>query len=348
MLTIKLILISAVFSLLLTPLVIKVSYLIGAVDKPNYRKVHKKPVSVLGGVVILCAFLVGMWIGQPVEKEIVPIVIGAILIQLLGLVDDFVDLPAIVKLIGQICIASIVVYHGVTLDLITLPFGIVIQFGIFSIPMTILWIVAVTNAINLIDGLDGLATGVSGIALATIGFIAIIQQNIFIMMLCSVLIGALLGFLRYNFYPARIFLGDNGALLLGFIIGVLSLLGFKNITLISLFFPIIILAVPFIDMSFAMIRRYRQGKPIMQADKSHLHHKLLELGYTHPQTVLLIYSIAALFSVASIVLYLSSVWGAIIIVILLIITIELIVEFTGLIDDSHQPLLNFMRSIIKR
>lgn len=348
MLTLKLIIITALFSFVLTPIIIRFSYFIGAVDKPNYRKVHTKPVSMLGGVIILCAFLFGLWIGQPVEKEIYPIIIGALLIQITGLIDDFIDLPAIIKLIAQIGVATIVVYHGITLDLITLPFGIVIEFGILSIPMTILWIVAVTNAINLIDGLDGLAAGVSGIALATIGFIAIIQQNIFIMMLCSVLIGALLGFLKYNFYPARIFLGDNGALMLGFIIGVLSLLGFKNITLISLFFPVIILAVPFIDMSFAMIRRYRQGKPIMQADKSHLHHKLLQLGYTHPQTVMLIYSIAALFSVASVILYLSSVWGAILIVLLLIITIELIVEFTGLIDDTHQPLLNFMRSIIKK
>ncbi len=348
MFTLKLIFITAVISLIITPLMIKVSPLIGALDKPNKRKVHTVPVSMLGGVVLLISFLVGLVIGHPLEREYLPIVIGAILINFLGLIDDLYDLKPIVKLIGQIAISSIVVYYDITLDLITLPFGIIIEFGIFSVPMTILWIVAVTNAINLIDGLDGLAAGVSLIALCTIGFISILQQNIFIMMICSVLIGSILGFIRYNFYPAKIFLGDNGALMLGYIIGVLSLLGFKNITLISLFFPIIILAVPFIDMLVAMIRRYRQGKPIMQADKSHLHHKLLELGYTHPQTVILIYSIAILFSIASIILYLSTSWGAVLIGFMILITIEMIVELTGLIDESYSPLLKSYAKIFKK
>lgn len=348
MFTLKLIFITAVISLIITPLMIKVSPLIGALDKPNKRKVHTVPVSMLGGVVLLISFLVSLVIGHPLEREYLPIVIGAILINFLGLIDDLYDLKPIVKLIGQIAISSIVVYYDITLDLITLPFGIIIEFGIFSVPMTILWIVAVTNAINLIDGLDGLAAGVSLIALCTIGFISILQQNIFIMMICSVLIGSILGFIRYNFYPAKIFLGDNGALMLGYIIGVLSLLGFKNITLISLFFPIIILAVPFIDMLVAMIRRYRQGKPIMQADKSHLHHKLLELGYTHPQTVILIYSIAILFSIASIILYLSTSWGAVLIGFMILITIEMIVELTGLIDESYRPLLKSYAKIFKK
>ncbi|RIL91719.1 undecaprenyl/decaprenyl-phosphate alpha-N-acetylglucosaminyl 1-phosphate transferase, partial [Staphylococcus equorum] len=217
-----------------------------------------------------------------------------------------------------------------------------IHFGWLSIPITIFWIVAITNAINLIDGLDGLAAGVSTIALVTIAFIAILQGNIFIIMICSVLIGSLLGFLVFNFHPAKIFLGDSGALLLGFIIGFLSLLGFKNITFISLFFPIVILAVPFIDTLFAMIRRVKRGQHIMQADKSHLHHKLLDLGYTHRQTVILIYAMAIMFSVVSVILYLSQPWGFFLTVLLIIITIELIVEFTGLIDDDYRPLLNLI------
>ena len=229
-------------------------------------------------------------------------------------------------------------YYGVTIDFISLPIGPTIHFGILGIPITVVWIVAITNAINLIDGLDGLASGVATIALMTIGFIAILQANIFIMMICSVLIGALLGFLFFNFHPAKIFLGDSGALLIGFIVGFLSLLGFKNITFVSLFFPIVILAVPFIDTLFAMIRRVKKGQHIMQADKSHLHHKLLELGYSHRQTVILIYSIALLFSLSSIILYLSQPWGVLMMLILILITIELIVEFTGLIDDDYKPL----------
>ena len=234
---------------------------------------------------------------------------GAIVMYLVGLIDDIYDLKPILKLIGQIVAASIVAFYGITIDFISFPMGPTIHFGILSIPITIIWIVAITNAINLIDGLDGLASGVSAIGLITIAFIAILQANVFIIMICSVLIGSLLGFLCFNFHPAKIFLGDSGALLIGFIIGFLSLLGFKNITFISLFFPIVILAVPFIDTLFAMIRRMRNGQHIMQADKSHLHHKLLALGYSHRQTVLLIYSIAILFSLSSIILYLSQPLG---------------------------------------
>ncbi|KYH15100.1 glycosyltransferase family 4 protein [Staphylococcus kloosii] len=342
MYTLLLIIFSMIVSLILTPIIIKVSQKMDIVDKPNFRKVHTKPISVLGGTVILFSFLLGIWLGHPIETEVKPLVIGSVLIYLVGLIDDIYDLKPIIKLIGQIVAALVVVYYGVTIDFISLPIGPTIHFGILSVPITIIWIVAITNAINLIDGLDGLASGVSAIALATIGFIAILQANIFIIMICSVLIGALLGFLCFNFHPAKIFLGDSGALLIGFIVGFLSLLGFKNITFVSLFFPIVILAVPFIDTLFAMIRRVKKGQHIMQADKSHLHHKLLDLGYSHRQTVLLIYSIAILFSLSSIILYLSQSWGVIMMLILIVITIELIVEFTGLIDDEYRPLLKLI------
>lgn len=342
MFTLQLILLTMIVSLILTPLVIVLSIKIGAVDMPNVRKVHTKPVSVLGGSVILISFLIGLWWGKPVEHETVPIILGAIVIYIIGLVDDLYDMKPLVKLAGQIAVSLIVVFNHVTLDFITLPFGVVIEFGIFSIPMTIFWVVAVMNAINLIDGLDGLASGISCIALVTIGFIAILQQNIFIMMICSVLIGSLLGFLVFNSHPAKIFLGDSGALLLGYIIGVLSLLGFKNITLISLFFPMVILAVPFIDMLFAVIRRLHNRQSIVQADKSHLHHRLLDLGYTHRQTVILIYMIAILFSISSVILYLSPPYGVLMMFIMILITIELIVEFTGLVNANYRPILNLL------
>lgn len=344
MYTLLLIIFSMIVSLILTPIVIKVSHKLGIVDQPNFRKVHTKPISVLGGTVILLSFLVGIWLGHPIETEVKPLVIGSVLIYLVGLIDDIYDLKPIMKLLGQVIAALVVVYYGVTIDFISLPIDSTIHFGIFGIPITVIWIVAITNAINLIDGLDGLASGVSMIALMTIGFIAILQANIFIIMICSVLIGALLGFLFFNFHPAKIFLGDSGALLVGFIVGFLSLLGFKNITFVSLFFPIVILAVPFIDTLFAMIRRVKKGQHIMQADKSHLHHKFLELGYSHRQTVLLIYSIAILFSLSSIILYLSQPWGVFMMLILIFITIELIVEFTGLIDDDYRPLLKLIEN----
>ncbi|PTF73109.1 glycosyltransferase family 4 protein [Staphylococcus chromogenes] len=342
MYTLTLIIFSMIVSLILTPIVIAVSKKLDIVDRPNFRKIHTKPISMLGGSAILLSFFIGIWLGAPIEREIKPLLLGAIVIYLVGLIDDLYDLKPVLKLIGQIIAASIVVVYGVTIDFISIPIGPTIHFGWLSIPITIFWIVAITNAINLIDGLDGLAAGVSTIALVTIAFIAILQGNIFIIMICSVLIGSLLGFLVFNFHPAKIFLGDSGALLLGFIIGFLSLLGFKNITFISLFFPIVILAVPFIDTLFAMIRRVKRGQHIMQADKSHLHHKLLDLGYTHRQTVILIYAMAIMFSVVSVILYLSQPWGGFLTMLLIIITIELIVEFTGLIDDDYRPLLNLI------
>ncbi|MBJ6308447.1 undecaprenyl/decaprenyl-phosphate alpha-N-acetylglucosaminyl 1-phosphate transferase, partial [Staphylococcus aureus] len=287
MVTLLLVAVTMIVSLTITPIVIAISKRLNLVDKPNFRKVHTKPISVMGGTVILFSFLIGIWIGHPIETEIKPLIIGAIIMYVLGLVDDIYDLKPYIKLAGQIAAALVVAFYGVTIDFISLPMGTTIHFGFLSIPITVIWIVAITNAINLIDGLDGLASGVSAIGLITIGFIAILQANIFITMICCVLLGSLIGFLFYNFHPAKIFLGDSGALMIGFIIGFLSLLGFKNITIIALFFPIVILAVPFIDTLFAMIRRVKKGQHIMQADKTHLHHKLLALGYTHRQTVLL-------------------------------------------------------------
>lgn len=342
MYTLTLIAVSMIISLITAPIVIAVSKKLDIVDKPNFRKVHTKPISMMGGAVILIAFFIGIWLGHPIERETKPLLLGAIVIYLVGLIDDLYDIKPILKLLGQIGAASIVVMYGVTIDFITLPMGPTLHFGWFSIPITIIWFVAIINAINLIDGLDGLAAGVSTIAYVTIAFIAILQGNIFIIMICSVQIGALLGFLVFNFHPAKIFLGDNGALLLGFIIAFVSLLGFKNITLISLFFPVVILAVPFIDTLFAMIRRVKKGQRIMQADKSHLHHRLLDLGYTHRQTVILIYAIAIMFSVVSVILYLSQPWGVFLMSLLIILTIELIVEFTGLVDNNYRPLLNMI------
>ncbi|MDU1499062.1 MAG: MraY family glycosyltransferase, partial [Staphylococcus epidermidis] len=303
-----------IVSLIITPIIIVISKKLDLVDRPNFRKVHTKPISVMGGTVILFSFLIGIWLGHPIEREVKPLILGAITMYMVGLIDDIYDLRPYLKLAGQIVAALIVTFYGITIDFISLPIGPTIHFGIFSIPITVIWIVAITNAINLIDGLDGLASGVSALALMTIGFIAILQANIFIIMIC--------------------------ALMIGFIIGFLSLLGFKNITFIALFFPIVILAVPFIDTLFAMIRRMKKGQHIMQADKSHLHHKLLALGYTHRQTVLLIYSIAIMFSLSSVILYLSQPLGALMMFILIVFTIELIVEFTGLIDDNYRPILN--------
>ena len=301
----------------------------------------------LGGVAILVSFTIVTLFAQPAEIEYKPIIIGATILCFVGLVDDKYDLKPFVKFIGQLVAISVPIYYGIIIDTIT-PFGIEINFGVLSVLVTVIWLAAIINAINLVDGLDGLATGVVIIALASIAVITIFQSNIFVMMICIILIGSLLGFLPYNFHPAKIFLGDNGAMMLGYIVGVLSIIGFKNITFISLFFPIIILGVPFIDMFFAVIRRYREGVSVMRADKNHLHHRVRHLGFSHRESVVLIYFIALLFAIGGVVMYLATVPGAIIIGILLLLTTNLVVEATNLIGSNKRPMLNFFKKVFDR
>lgn len=347
MYTLFLLTVSFLITLILIPIFIWGSRKFGFVDYPNFRKVHVKPIPYLGGVAILISMVIGIMIARPIEAEYKSIIIGGIIIVIVGIIDDKYDLRPSLKLVGQILAGSIPIYYGIVIDHIT-PFGISIDFGMMTIPITMIWMIAIINAINIIDGLDGLATGVSVIAFSSIALITILQGNVFVMMICVILIGSCLGFLMYNFFPAKIFLGDNGAMLLGFVLAVVSLMGFKNITLISLFFPIIILAVPFIDMVFAALRRYRSKVSLVKADKSHIHHRLRNLGYSHMESVILIYFIALLYAGGSLILYLSTIPGAVIIVLLLIFTTEIIVEAIDLAESNRKPVLNFVRKFVHR
>ena len=277
-------------SVSITPLVKKLAIAIGAIDKPDPRKVHQKIMPRLGGLAIYISFIIGFLALGLLNRETLPIIIGCTIIILTGILDDKFTLSAKVKLLGQIVAAIVVVMNGVVIEYINLPFGGMLEFGIFSIPITILWIVGITNAVNLIDGLDGLAAGVSSIALITISGMAFLKGDYFTFSLGIILLGSTLGFLVHNFYPAKIFMGDTGALFLGYMISILSLLGFKNVTMLSLVVPIIILGVPISDTFFAIIRRFLNKSPISAPDKSHLHHCLLRSGFSHRQTVLLIYA----------------------------------------------------------
>lgn len=331
-------------SILITPLVKKLAFKIGATDKPNQRKVHQKVMPRLGGLAIYISFIVGLLILQPEGAQHMAIVVGSIIIILTGIFDDMFEISAKVKLAGQLAAAIVVVIWGdVLVSFINLPFGGKIEFGIFSIPLTILWIVGITNAINLIDGLDGLAAGVSSIALITIGFMALIMGNYYVVAIASVLLASTLGFLFYNFHPAKIFMGDTGALFLGFIIAVLSLLGFKNVTVISLIVPVIILGVPISDTFFAIIRRIVNKTPLSAPDKSHLHHCLLRVGYTHRQTVIMIYAMAAFFGLTAVIFSQAKVWGSFVVVGILLVLIEVFAESVGLMGKDHRPLLKFVR-----
>ncbi len=331
-------------SVLITPLVKKLAIAIGATDKPNARKVHQKIMPRLGGLAIYISFIIGFLILRPMDEDFspLPIIIGSFIIIITGVLDDRFELSAKVKLIGQLLAAGVVVLGGIQLDFINMPFGGELQFGIFSIPLTILWIVGITNAINLIDGLDGLAAGVSSIALITISGMAILMGDVFVTSVGLILLGSTLGFLVYNFHPAKIFMGDTGALFLGFMISVLALLGFKNITIFSLIVPIIILGVPISDTFFAIIRRFVNKQPLSAPDKSHLHHCLLRLGYSHRQTVLIIYGIAAMFGLAAVIFSQSTLWGALLVMGVLLIAIEVFVEKIGLVGKDYKPLLKFL------
>lgn len=339
-------------SILMTPVVKKLAFKVGATDKPNHRKVHQKIMPRLGGLAIYLSFLLGILILQPESPyptAHAAIVAGGVIILVTGVLDDIFDLSARIKLVLQIAAALVVaLWGGVDVDFINLPFNGRIEFGIFTIPITVLWIVGITNAINLIDGLDGLAAGVSSIALVTITGMAVVMGNTYVVAMGVILIASTVGFLKYNFHPAKIFMGDSGALFLGYMISVLSLLGFKNIAVISFVVPIIILGVPISDTFFAIIRRLYNKNPLSAPDKSHLHHCILKLGYTHRETVLLIYAMSAMFGLAAFIFTMTTVWGSILFIIILLIAIELFVENIGLINKNYRPLLRIMGMLKNR
>jgi UDP-GlcNAc:undecaprenyl-phosphate GlcNAc-1-phosphate transferase len=337
-------LICFIASIIITPIVKKLAIKIGAVDKPNQRKVHQKIMPRLGGLAIYLSFIIGLLVLRPEDEFAMPIIIGSLIIIITGVLDDLMELSAKIKLIGQLAAALVVVLGGVQVDYINIPFMGTLDFGMLSIPLTILWIVGITNAINLIDGLDGLAAGVSSIALITISGMAILKGDAFVVSVGFIVLGSTLGFLLYNFHPAKIFMGDTGALFLGYMIGVLSLLGFKNVTMISFIIPVIILGVPISDTFFAIIRRIVNKQPLSAPDKSHLHHCLLRLGFSHRQTVLLIYALAAMFGLSAVILTQATVWGALLLIGTLILAIELIVEKIGLVNKDYKPILKMVNA----
>ncbi|TLS50551.1 undecaprenyl/decaprenyl-phosphate alpha-N-acetylglucosaminyl 1-phosphate transferase [Paenibacillus antri] len=335
----------------LTPLVKKFAVRVGAVDAPNQRKVHTRIMPRLGGLAIYLAFMAAIMIALPLVSGEKPHVIwglllGGTIVTIVGALDDRFDLSPKVKLLGQIAAASVVVSFGVKVDFVTLPFGDGTQMGWLSIPITIFWIVGVTNAINLIDGLDGLAAGVSAIATGTIFVLALIMGNITVAVLSAVLLGSILGFLFFNFHPAKIFMGDSGALFLGFSLAALSVLGFKQATLVSFVVPIFILGVPLSDTFFAIVRRTLNKTPISAADKNHLHHCILALGLSHRNSVLVIYAIAAMFALSAILLSTVAQWVALIVIAVTLLVLQVGAELIGIVQKGRRPVINFVQRLL--
>ncbi|MFG6147972.1 glycosyltransferase family 4 protein [Halobacillus sp. B23F22_1] len=324
----------------LTPLIIKFAVYIGATDQPDHRKVHTKQMPRLGGLAIFVSVIFGMVYFTPYHPYLYPLLIGGVIIAITGFLDDIFSLPPLYKLGGQSLAALVVIASGVKIEFINLPFGSPIEFGFLSIPITLFWIIGITNAINLVDGLDGLAAGISSIALLTITSMAIMIGNEFVMYMGLIVLGAALGFLVFNFYPAKIFMGDTGAMFLGFMISVLSLLGFKNVTLFSFIIPILILGVPISDTIITIVRRMLHDQPIMKADFAHLHHNLLKLGCSHPQTVIMIYTLSALFSLAAVLFSQATLLNSLMVVTILIFSTEIMVEISQIAGEKYRPLLN--------
>lgn len=331
----KVILIVFVFVALIIPLIKKLAIYVGAVDIPGGRHIHTKEMPKLGGLGIFLGFLLGYMLFCKQTPQMISILIGGIIILLTGLFDDLKRLPASVQFVGQIAAAVVVVYYGGIVMQDISAYGIYLNFGIFAKPLTILFIVAVMNCMNFIDGLDGLAGGIASIFFITI---SIIIYNVGIYngldaSLTLIMAGATLGFLIHNFYPAKIFLGNSGSMFLGYMISVISLLGFKNVTITSFIVPVLILAIPILDTLFAIIRRILKGESPTKGDKQHLHHQLLQRTSSQLKSVLIIYAINILFSIASIVYVLGNAkLGQVIYVFLLVIILWFVLTTDILFD----------------
>lgn len=332
-----------------TPYVKKLAFKFGAVAVPNHRSVHTKPMPQMGGLAIFIAFAVtylavALSIGQYDLNVMIGLLVGGGMIVLVGAYDDRHNISPKLKLLGQIAAASVVTSCGLYVDYIKLPFGDAINvYPWVGVIITILWIVGVTNAINLIDGLDGLAAGVSAIATLTIMVLSLMTGNYPVALLSAILFGSILGFLFFNFNPASIFMGDTGALFLGFSLATLSILGFKSAVAISFLVPILILGVPLSDTVLAIIRRKLNNKPISVADKGHLHHCLIEMGFSTRRTVLIIYGVAAIFGSCAILLSQTRQWGTIVVVVIVLLIMEIGAEAVGILSKSKKPVLRLLQ-----
>ncbi|KJH73108.1 glycosyltransferase family 4 protein [Aliterella atlantica] len=295
-------LVSALVVIWTTPHVKTIGIKSGKVDKPSDRKVHQRPMVRLGGVSIflgsLIALLVVWWSGGfgilPTETEwgIWGVILGGLAFFAIGLADDLFNLSPFVRLLLQIAFATLAWYMGVHIDFLSIPFGGLVQMGWLSLPITVIWLVGMANAINWIDGLDGLAAGVSGIAAVVMLVVTLFMQQSAAALIAAALAGGALAFLRYNFNPAQIFMGDGGAYFIGFTLAGVGVVGLVKTTAVTaVLLPYLILAVPIVDMSAVILLRLRHGKSPFMADKRHLHHRLLQAGLSHRLTVLFIYAL---------------------------------------------------------
>lgn len=295
--------VAALVVLAATPLAMRLARAAGALDHPSDRRIHREPTPRLGGLALLAGFLVPVLYYLPDDNGSRALVTGAVLITLLGAIDDVWGLTPAVKFAGQAACAAIPVAAGLTIDHVTLPLLGAGNLGLAQYPLTVLWFVALVNMINFTDGMDGLAAGVTGLGATTFAILAASLGRADPAIMAAALAGACAAFLVYNFHPARVFMGDAGSMLLGFVIAGVAVSGvMKSAAAIAVVAPLIILAIPILDTSFVILKRLKYGLPVYNADRSHFHHRFFTIGWSQRKTVLALYAWCALMGGAAITL----------------------------------------------
>ena len=299
---------SFIISFAATPIVKSFANRVGAIDVPkDARRMHTQPIPRLGGLAIFIGFILSVVLFADITREVQGILLGSVVVVIIGVIDDIIPLPALVKFVVQIAAALIAVYYGVVIDVLSnlniWSHSEYLILGGWSVPLTVLWIVAITNSVNLIDGLDGLAAGISTISSFTMLVIALVGVDINVAIITAALAGSCIGFLPYNKNPAKIFMGDTGALLLGYVLATVSIIGlFKWYAFISFAVPFLVVGLPLFDTAFSFIRRLLKGKNPMKPDRGHFHHRLIDMGFNQKQAVAIAYAISGVLGMAAVVI----------------------------------------------
>ena len=336
---------AALLAFTMTPIVRVLAFKIGAVDVPtDNRRMHKKPIPRIGGLAIFFAFSVTTLVFCKVNPTMLTIWLGGLVLVVMGVLDDIYRLNAWIKLLFQIAVAFIAVYQGVTIEFVNF-FGTYVDFGIWSVPITVIWIVGLTNAINIIDGLDGLACGVSIICSLSLFFVAVLSGQYEWALLTAILVGSCVGFFPFNHHPAKIFMGDTGALFLGFTLSILAIEGvFKTHMVLSFIIPLSIFGLPLFDTLFAIIRRIMRHESPFAADGEHIHHKLMKMGFGQKYSVRILYAVCGILGISAVMfthehLYKTAVIGlvgfAIFILMYLIFKNEDTRRYTGMFSEDN-------------
>ena len=335
-----------------TPIVKTYAVKVGALDVPGEaRRVHDHPIPRMGGMAIFLGFLISVLLFADITRQVQGILIGAVIIVATGAVDDVVSLRYYVKLAAQLLAAAVAVAHGVVIEILMNPNifspNESLLLGVLGIPITVFWIVGITNAVNLIDGLDGLACGVSTISSVTMLVVALMVAEGNVAVLLAALAGACIGFIPYNFNPAKIFMGDTGALLLGYVLATVSVMGmFKFYTIVTFVVPVLALALPLFDTMFAIIRRLLKGQNPMTPDRGHLHHRLIDMGLSQKQAVAVLYCLSAMMGLTAVVISTSGALRMLLLVVELFIAVVMglfVIRTMGRPEnapakDRHNPL----------